>query len=411
MIAIEFIKEYLKDNPLHSADLAYEIYTTTYPSVDISYPYFRTKYNNEKKSLIVVPTENDEPTLEIKFVEPKIKKRTTRKVHSYSDVTKELPEPPGLMPTGTKFDEFISDRVTTDEELQAYFDSFGKYMDEQNIEIGGFTRKCVDVTAGMPGSGKTTSRCKLAALAKIFARREQGKEIRVGFLSGEMRESEWHKELRKSPLLREVEVEYLTDIAGDEHYEELLWEAISSYDIVITDSFPIIISHIMMNPKEKRNEKTIVRDLIKGFIDTVEKANNNCQLINQCNKDGNYKGGTDLPHMMSSQSFVVVDGQKRYMEFEKNRNNGNVRRKLYFSNDAYGNIVFDADQYDMMYKQKEDAATSLKDLIDELSSRTSNTEELTAIEEEINNDVPDNQRSLLEEIAEFEELEQEQIEE
>lgn len=291
----------------------------------------------------------------------------TRVVKTYCN-GEELPEVPGLIPTGTMFDKLISDRFTTEKQLDEYMTKFGEEMPDEEFEAGGFTRKCVDIVAGDPGAGKTTNLATLAAKAKIFARRELGKEIKVSFISAEMRESEWAKELRDSELLRELEVTYMLDYVGYENYEDIFWEAFADGDVVICDSFPAIVDHIRMNPKEKRTEKAITADFIRKSLKSVTKNNNNVQLINQATKDGNYKGGTILPHMLSSLSFVRLDGEKRFWEYRKNRNNGKVGRRGYFGRSESRDIVFDEELYMSTYEQVADKEQSIEDLLNSLDT-------------------------------------------
>ena len=269
-----------------------------------------------------------------------------------------LPELPGLIPTGTLFDSVICDRVTSDEEKLTL-------PNPVNWSRGGFTRKCCDVIAGKAGSGKTYSRTILACMAKAL-----NPNLKIGFVCGEMREVEWIKEVHSAPILADLEVVYMLNYVGQSNYERIFYQAIKDYDIVIVDSFPAIISHIKMSPGERRSDKAITFDLIREINLSVDKYNYNMQLLNQATKDGNYKGGTELPHMMSSQSYVKVDGQKRYMEFEKNRNNGNtIGRKVYFSkNKVTGVLEFNLDVYKATYEQKEDTKQDLKDFFANQSS-------------------------------------------
>ena len=279
-----------------------------------------------------------------------------------------LPEVPKLIPTGTLFDKIICDRFTTPKQLDDYLTKFQEEMPDEDFEAGGFTRKCADIVAGDPGAGKTTNLCTLAAKAKIFARRELGKEIKVSFISAEMRESEWAKELRDSELLRELQVTFMLDYVGYTNYEDILWEALADGDIIILDSFPATIDHIRMNPKEKRSEKAITADFIRKILKSVSKHDNNVQVINQATKDGNYKGGTILPHMLSSLSFVRLDGENRYWEYSKNRNNGKVKRRAYFGRNEGRDIIFDDDLYESTYEQKIDKKSSMEDVIEMLKA-------------------------------------------
>ena len=297
----------------------------------------------------------------------------------------EVPDMPGLIPTGTKFDELISDRITSQEELDDYKEKYGEDMPEDMVEIGGFTRKCADIRAAKAGAGKTWTTCMLAAKAKIFARKEFGKELRVGLISAEMRESEWAKELKGSPILEELEVDYMLDYVGCDNYQEIFWEAFADYDIVVVDSFPAVISHFKMVPAEKRTEKALVFDFIRTSLLSVASNDNNAQIINQATKDGNYKGGTELPHMMSSLSFIQVDEQERYMEFNKNRNNGAIGKKLYTIKTKDGDLDFKSELYDATYKKTEDKKQSISDLISKLKSGEDSIDGLGEDEVGINN--------------------------
>jgi len=297
----------------------------------------------------------------------------------------EVPDMPGLIPTGTKFDELISDRITSQEELDDYKEKYGEDMPEDMVEIGGFTRKCADIRAARAGAGKTWTTCMLAAKAKIFARKEFGKDIRVGLISAEMRESEWAKELKGSPILEELEVDYMLDYVGCDNYQEIFWEAFGDYDIVVVDSFPAVISHFRMVPAEKRTEKALVFDFIRTSLISVANNDNNAQIINQATKDGNYKGGTELPHMMSSLSFINVDEQERYMEFNKNRNNGGIGKKLYTIKTKDGDLDFKSELYDATYKKTEDKKQSISDLISKLKSGEDSIDGLGEDEVGINN--------------------------
>jgi hypothetical protein len=371
MNAIDFIKEYVNKNGNDGPWLnVFQQFDNLYKGVCTS-GYFRTKYNNYIRSL------SDENRNKITISSPIKKEKeiillenSVRATKNYKNGDKK-PELPDLIPTGTIFDEVISDRVTTQEEKDKYLEDFGIEMPEDKIEIGGFSRKCVDIVAGRAGSGKTYSRCILAAKAKIFAKREYNKDIRVGFISAEMRESEWAKELDKCSLLEELEVDYMLDHVGSPNYEDIFWEAFGDYDIVIVDSFPAVLSHFKMSRPEhlpKLTENQMVFSFIKKAIQSVQDNNNNVQLINQANKDGNYKGGTEMPHMMSSMSFVRVEGQQRYIYFEKNRNNGTVNRKLYFSKTANGDIEFNEEAYNATYKITEDKKQSVSEFMETLSN-------------------------------------------
>jgi len=334
---LEFINS--KDNLYFKQNLAAKAYTDYIDNHGGSgqYAYFRTKYNNKVKSLSLDtspevtggPVETTVDTVDTAaFTLP------TRKSVDYmnGDI---IPEMPDLIPTGTIFDILACDRITTKQMLEDYEAKTGLDMPAEEIQSGGFTRKCADIRVGKAGAGKTYLTSILAAKAKVFARREQNKNIRVGLISGEMRDTEWAKELNTCELLKEIEVDYMLDYVGYSNYMEIFWEAVADYDIVIVDSLPAVISHFKMSwdiasMGKMPTENQLIFKFINKILKSVKENNNNVQIINQATKDGNYKGGTELPHMLSSMSFVKVEGQQRYIEFAKNRNNGKVNRKLYF---------------------------------------------------------------------------------
>jgi predicted ATP-dependent serine protease len=200
-------------------------------------------------------------------------------------------------------------------------------------------------------------------MAKQYALEHEGKVIKVGFTSAEMRDSEWAKELAALPMLKNLEVTYMLDYAGHPDYERIFYESIADVDIAVVDSFPATITHIRMNPLEKRSEKVIINDIIAGINKSVKANNNNVQLINQATKDGNYKGGTDLPHMMTSLAFVKIEGEQRHWTFVKNRNNGNVNRQLFFGRDENNCIEFDEVAYDLTYAPRKDREDEIYDVL------------------------------------------------
>lgn len=380
--ALQYIDRMLKDESIvnHDAKSAYNQFIAEGGTG--TYDYFRTKFNKAKPK----PTVPNAilPATEIKSVE-RIIEEDLPTLNSKNYMTgDELPELAGLIPTGTLFDELISDRITLDEELEEYLSDHGIEMPfTEGRERGGFTRKCVDIIAGAAGTGKTWSRCMLAVKAKLWAKENLDKDLRIGFISGEMRESEWAKELNGSPLLKNLEVEFMLDIVGQSNYESEFWRVLRKYDIVIVDSLPAILSHFRMMPQERRTEKLMVFDFIRESLKLVEECNNNIQLINQANKDGNYKGGTELPHMMSSLSFVKLDSGDRYIEFEKNRNNGKVKRRLYVSKTKDGDIEFNEEIYNATYKQKQDKTQSLDDFLNEVDLSKSEEDEMEMTAQEM----------------------------
>lgn len=398
MNVLQYIKE-LKEftDPTRTA---FNKYDSQFPGV-CKFPYFRTHYNNALRANGVVPVkETTSTTSSLESIVDKDLSIGVLKIEKFN-VNDEnvLLEP---IPTGTFFDTLVSKRNN------------------------GPLRKCVDVTVGAPGAGKTYSRVALAAAAKRL-----NPEIKAGFISCEMRKSEWLEEVVADPILAEVEVVFMLDYIGKSNYLSLLKEALSKFDIVVVDSFAVIIHHLMLVATKGTSEKKLIFDLINFFIECAETFNSNIQLINQVNKDGNYKGGTELPHMVSSLCFVKVENGQRYMYFEKNRNNGiTIQRRLFFSKnkEKQGEIEFNQDAYKAAYEQIADKKQSIKDFllakaslnaeqseteksIEELGLGGENAEERAELEAhfnrentpEISNNSPEIEESILNDI-DFEEL-------
>jgi len=348
-----------------------------------TYPYFRTKFNNKCKELGVgsAPKTQDATVTYTAPAQPEAeeqeppREKVKRSTKNYSDGDK-MPEMPDLMPTGTIFDEYSCDRVTSQEVKDEYYNKMGEHMPDDMIEIGGFTRQCVDIVSGDAGAGKTYSTNILGVKAKRFAKREYDKDLTIHFISGEMRESEWAKELAQCELLQDIEVTYMLDYVGLPEYEEIFWDAFAYGDIVICDSLPAIISHFKMSwPASKGKmptETQMIFQFIRKSLKSVEDNNNNVQLINQANKDGNFKGGTELPHMMSSMRFVRIKNRKRYITYYKNRNNGStVKREMYFNRVDGGDIEFDKESYDATYNQILDRKEDVNDFMETLAQNQS----------------------------------------
>jgi hypothetical protein len=173
-------------------------------------------------------------------------------------------------------------------------------------------------------------------------------------------------------MLKHVQVTYMLDYVGQSNYDEIFWDAFSYGDYVVCDSLPAIIAHMKMSwPVSKGKmptETQFIFDFIRKSLKSVEVNDNNVQLINQATKSGDYKGGTELPHMMSSMSFVKISSadQNRYMIFLKNRNNGMVKRQLFFHKIANGDLEFNVEAYEATYKKVNDKKKTMDEFMSTL---------------------------------------------
>jgi len=354
-IFIDNNRHLLSLNALEAWERGYQPAMQEGRAAQATYGYFRTQFNKMKaesdQQPLFVPV--SEPAIQLVAEKPDVNFNTV----SYEDMSDIiLPE---LIPMGTLYDKIASDRYNVVEEING----------EKVTQPGGFTRKCVDVVAGAPGSGKTTSSNMLLARAVKYHREVLGKPLKAGFISGEMFETEWAKEVKQCELLKEVNVCYFMEEFRKHHmnmtpesFLKILEDIIKDFDIVTVDSFPVIMD-LYRELDTKITEKQATSLFINFYIEAAHKHNLNIQLINQANKDGNYKGGTLLPHMASSLSFVLkVDG-KRFKYFEKNRNNGStIHQKLFFVKLDDNSIDIDAENYEISYGLKKDENT-LEDFI------------------------------------------------
>ena len=151
MNAIDFIDLFLTQNDpttrVIKAEQAYSSYINYCQNKNVetsTYPYFRTKFNNKLKDISVAsnPSENIDiehnDGLEESFIIPIVEElendiffdvvearvELTRSVKNYK-TGDEVPTPPSLIPTGCLFDRLISDRVTTDKDMENYQDKEG----------------------------------------------------------------------------------------------------------------------------------------------------------------------------------------------------------------------------------------------------------------------------------------------
>jgi predicted ATP-dependent serine protease len=324
-----------------SAQEAFNLYDTAYPSV-AKFPYFRTHFNNKKRELGISTAVKIVPVLQ-EIHENKIKREKpvfTAINYTGQDVSGLIPE---TIPTGTKFDQVISDN--------------------------GFCRKCVDAVAAKAGSGKTWSRMSLMAKAVIL-----NPNIKAALLSAEMLSHEIAREVKSSPELNNIDFVYLVDYFKQQitpqDYWDILEECFKRYDILTIDSFSVVHDQLLELYDGKIKSKKLIFDITSKLTKWAAQYNCNVQLILQCKRDGTYLGSSALVHAISSLAYVYVYGQKRFNLYEKNRNNGSsVNRELFFSKDKEGGIVIDEEAYKASYERVEDTKVDIKTFLQNLKEK------------------------------------------
>jgi RecA/RadA recombinase len=212
----------------------------------------------------------------------------------------------------------------------------GTVVDKFVSQDGGFLPGSMIMAAGSPGVGKTT-----VLLELIVALHSAGK--RALFISAEMNQIDMARYLKRFPNWGQLPILFLADY---EDPKEVIEQTLNQgWDIVLTDSYTEVNDTV----KEESNMSRGATE--KWFLDLMS-ANNKGQnekaiyttfiTILQMSKGGVFVGSNKLKHMTTAMMDIAFEGDRRYMEFTKNRL-GQVGKKLYFE---IGNgIKFDEARY------------------------------------------------------------------
>lgn len=212
----------------------------------------------------------------------------------------------------------------------------GTVVDKFVSQDGGFLPGSMIMAAGSPGVGKTT-----VLLELIVALHSAGK--RALFISAEMNQIDMARYLKRFPNWGQLPILFLADYEDPKIVIEQTLN--QGWDIVLTDSYTEVNDTV----KEESNMSRGATE--KWFLDLMS-ANNKGQnekaiyttfiTILQMSKGGVFVGSNKLKHMTTAMMDIAFEGDRRYMEFTKNRL-GQVGKKLYFE---IGNgIKFDEARY------------------------------------------------------------------
>lgn len=212
----------------------------------------------------------------------------------------------------------------------------GTVVDKFVSQDGGFLPGSMIMAAGSPGVGKTT-----VLLELIVALHSAGK--RALFISAEMNQIDMARYLKRFPNWGQLPILFLADYEDPKTVIEQTLN--QGWDIVLTDSYTEVNDTV----KEESNMSRGATE--KWFLDLMS-ANNKGQnekaiyttfiTILQMSKGGVFVGSNKLKHMTTAMMDIAFEGDRRYMEFTKNRL-GQVGKKLYFE---IGNgIKFDEARY------------------------------------------------------------------
>lgn len=212
----------------------------------------------------------------------------------------------------------------------------GTVVDKFISQDGGFLPGSMIMAAGSPGVGKTT-----VLLELISSLHSAGK--RALFISAEMNQIDMARYLKRFPNWGQLPILFLADYEDPKTVIEQTLN--QGWDIVLTDSYTEVNDTV----KEESNMSRGATE--KWFLDLMS-ANNKGEnekaiyttfiTILQMSKGGVFVGSNKLKHMTTAMMDIAFEGDRRYMEFTKNRL-GQVGKKLYFE---IGNgIKFDEARY------------------------------------------------------------------
>ena len=260
---------------------------------------------------------NPKPTKETKTAQAGAKKAPTvinlTKLDDLN-INPDLFEP---MLTNTVFDKFIS-------------------------QDGGFLPGSNIMAAGAPGVGKTT-----VLLDLLSSLHQAGK--RVLFISAEMNQIDMARYLKRFPQWGQLPILFLADYTDQDPKSVIEATLNQGWDLVLTDSYTEVNDTVKEECDMSRGKTE------KWFLDLMSAHNrgeNSTKTyttfvtILQLSKGGNFVGSNKLKHMTTAMMQLDWEGNengnRRYMEFSKNRL-GQVGKKLYFTLDH--GVQFDEARY------------------------------------------------------------------
>ena len=214
----------------------------------------------------------------------------------------------------------------------------GTVVDKFISQDGGFLPGSMIMAAGSPGVGKTT-----VLLELISSLHSAGK--RALFISAEMNQIDMARYLKRFPNWGQMPILFLADYTDSDPKEVIEQTLKQGWDIVLTDSYTEVNDTV----KEESNMSRGATE--KWFLDLMS-ANNKGEnektiyttfiTILQMSKGGVFVGSNKLKHMTTAMMDIAFEGDRRYMEFTKNRL-GQVGKKLYF--DLSNGVSFDEARY------------------------------------------------------------------
>lgn len=250
---------------------------------------------------------------------------------------------------------------------------------------GGIYGGTANIVIGESGVGKST--VMLDVLAKI--KRNQP-EAKILYISSEMTRNDLFFYYSKMPIIAEVPTLLLMDYIQTGFVKAIEKALTGEHDVILIDSHQDIIVKLkdVLGWKSTYAEAWLTNLVIKA-ADGMGKS---IFCIQHMTKGGTYVGSTYLKHATTSMMEIKFGpGNRRYLEFTKNRRGGSLVNKPLFYSMADGQVVYDQASWDMQIRA-EDVAHTEEARREELESEfddlfLSATLETSSVEETAENKV------------------------
>jgi predicted ATP-dependent serine protease len=220
----------------------------------------------------------------------------------------------------------------------------GKKIDDlfsDHEEGGGIYGGTVNIVIGESGVGKST-----VLLDFLSSVQDQNPESRILYVSSEMTRNDILFYYKKTPAIGKVPTLLLMDYMAAGQLSAVLESAFNGeHDIIVLDSY----QDVLVKLKEAQGWRSTQAEswLTNMMIDAAEKSGCAVLAIQHMTKGGTYVGSTYLKHATTAMLEIRFDlSGQRYIEFSKNRRGGSgVGKRLYYSLDKEGAVVYDTDRF------------------------------------------------------------------
>ena len=216
---------------------------------------------------------------------------------------------------------------------------------------GGIYGGTANIIIGESGVGKST--VTLDILAKI---KRNNPNTKVLYLSSEMTRNDLFFYYRKMPIIADVPTVLLMDYIQTGFVKAIEKAILGDHDVILIDSHQDIIVKLkdVLGWKSTYAEAWLTNLVIKA----ADKMGKTLFCIQHMTKGGTYVGSTYLKHATTSMMEIKFGpGGRRYLEFTKNRRGGSLVNKPLFYSLVDGEVVYDAETWNMAQRAEEVAHT------------------------------------------------------